>query len=304
MSVSALVIGYGSIGQRHVKILNSLDLVSNVNILTSQKNLPFDSIESLDEIRLLNPDYIVISTPTAKHIEQLSYIEKNFQEKKVLVEKPLFEKSYSFLPKKNSVWVAYCFRFHPIIELIKNKIKGRKIWNINVFCGSFLPNWRPNRDYKDSYSASKKLGGGVLLDLSHELDYLLWLLGSLNLDYTVSDKISNLEIETDDILVLNGHTDRNTLVQLQLNYFTMIPRREIIIDGDGLSIQADIISGKAIIIDHNKEKKYDFSKLNYDDMYIKQHEAIIYNNYENLCSYNEGSDIMKVIDKVRNFDKK
>ncbi len=304
MSVSALVIGYGSIGQRHVKILNSLDLVSNVNILTSQKNLPFDSIELLDEIKSLNPDYIVISTPTAKHIEQLSYIEKNFQEKKVLVEKPLFEKSYSFLPKKNSVWVAYCFRFHPIIELIKKKIKGRKIWNINVFCGSFLPNWRPNRDYKDSYSASKKLGGGVLLDLSHELDYLHWFLGSLNLDYVVNDKISNLKIETDDHLILNAHSDKNTRVQLHLNYFTMIPRREIIIDGDGLSIQADIISGNAIIIDHNKEKKYDFSKMNYDDMYIKQHEAIIYNNYENLCSYNEGSSIMKVIDKVRNFDKK
>jgi CMP-N,N'-diacetyllegionaminic acid synthase len=84
---------------------------------------------------------------------------------------------------------------------------NEKILNINIFCGSNLPDWKKT-DYSKSYSASKKLGGGVLLDLSHEIDYLHWIFGDLNILYSYNKKISNLDIDCDDFLSLNAQTKK------------------------------------------------------------------------------------------------
>ena len=78
------------------------------------------------------------------------------------------------------------------------KIRYKKIWSVNIFCGAYLPCWINNIHYSKSSSAKKKLGGGVLLDLSHELDYIQWLFGKMEIEYCKSKKLSNLNIETDD----------------------------------------------------------------------------------------------------------
>ena len=118
-------------------------------------------------------------------------------------------KSNKFNIKKNTFYVGYNLRFNPIINFLKKKIKSKKIWNVNLFCGSYLPGWRSNIDYKKSSSAKKGLGGGVLLDLSHELDYLQWLFGNITIQYCKSKKLSNLNINTDDFLNLVGKTKKH-----------------------------------------------------------------------------------------------
>ena len=80
-------------------------------------------------------------------------------------------------------------------NFLKRKIRLKKIWNVNIFCGSYLPNWRSNIDYRKSASAKKHLGGGVLLDLSHELDYVQWLFGKIVIEHCKSKKLSNLNIK-------------------------------------------------------------------------------------------------------------
>jgi len=302
LNISALVIGYGSIGSRHARILKDMDIVDNVTILSSQKNLPFVTIHALDEIIEIDPDYIVIASNTALHFKHLSYLEENFENKNILVEKPLFDTAYEFSPVRNSVWVAYVLRFHPVLKLIKKKISQKKLWNINVFCGSYLPEWRSGRDYRETSSAMKESGGGVLLDLSHELDYVQWLIGPLKVDYVFNNKISSLEIETDDFLTMNGHTDHGVLVHISLNYFTRKPIRQIIIDGENISIQADLVSNQAVVHEDGKVREYSWKEVEMDQIYREEHEAVISARNNLACTYAQGFETMDLIDRIKGFN--
>ena len=302
MSLSALVIGYGSIGKRHADILNSIDTVSNVIILSSQFDLPYETITSLKEIPKLRPDYIVIASSTALHYKQLAFLEENLIGKKIMIEKPLFDSFGEIEIKNNQVFVGYNLRFHPLIQLIKEKITDKYLWNIQVFCGSYLPDWRPGRDYRTTASAKKETGGGVLLDLSHELDYIQWLAGTIDLKYVVNNKVSNLEIETDDFLLLTGKSENGANVHISLNYFTRKPMRQIIIDGEGISIQADLIANTLSLREHNDPLEFSWPDLERNDTYLAQHQAIINGNFSSVCTYKEGQEIMRLMDNIKSFN--
>lgn len=300
MNRQILISGYGSIGRKHASVLSNLSNKKNITILTNQKLSNFRTIRSMREIKTVNPDYIVICNPTSDHINKVKYIEKNFKNKIILVEKPLFMKSNKFNIKKNTFYVGYNLRFNPIINFLKKKIKSKKIWNVNLFCGSYLPGWRSNIDYKKSSSAKKGLGGGVLLDLSHELDYLQWLFGNITIQYCKSKKLSNLNINTDDFLNLVGKTKKALSFQLTLNYFTKNPTRQIYIDGKDISIQADLIKKKVICYEGNKKRIYNFTRSKKDYEYKAQHLAILSNKFkEKLCTLKEGKQIVYLINKIR-----
>ena len=160
-----MIIGYGSIGKRHASILSKFPNIREIIILSKQKNLPYKTIIKIEDAKKYSPDYFIISSSTSKHYDQLSYIEDNFNNKLILVEKPLFHKYFRKNIKNNKVFIGYNLRFHPIIKLIKQSTNQRKLLNINVIYGSYLPNWRNNIDYRNSSSASKIDSGGVLLDL-------------------------------------------------------------------------------------------------------------------------------------------
>ena len=119
MTCSALVIGYGSIGKRHANILNEMNEINNVSVLSNQRDLPFDTITSLEKIPNLKPDYVIIASNTSLHFEQLCFLNKILMEKKILVEKPLFDRFQDFVIKNNQVFVGYNLRFHPIMKKIK-----------------------------------------------------------------------------------------------------------------------------------------------------------------------------------------
>ena len=93
MLKKVLIIGFGSIGRRHAKILKKNPNIKKIFVLTNQNCTSYVKIKSLREINKINPDYIIISSETSKHFKQLSYLEKNFKNKIILVEKPLFEKN-------------------------------------------------------------------------------------------------------------------------------------------------------------------------------------------------------------------
>jgi|TARA_Y100000031_G_scaffold141620_1_gene170332 CMP-N,N'-diacetyllegionaminic acid synthase len=300
MNKQILISGYGSIGRKHASILSRLFNKKNIIILTSQKLSNFRTIKSVREIRGINPHYIVICNPTSDHVNKIKYIESNFKNKVVLVEKPLFSKFNKFNIKKNKFYVGYNLRFNPIINFLKKKIRSKKIWNVNLFCGSYLPHWRNNIDYRKSSSAKKKLGGGVLLDLSHELDYLQWLFGNIEIQYCKSKKLSNLNIETDDFLNLAGKTKKALSFQLTLNYFTRQPTRQIFIDGKNISMQADLIKKQVIYYEGKKRRIYNFANSNSDFEYKAQHLAILSNKFkEKLCTFKEGKQIVYLINKIR-----
>jgi predicted dehydrogenase len=299
MSLTTLVIGYGSIGKRHVDMLSKIDSVNDVVVLSHQSDLPYETLTSLNGIPDLNPDYIVIASHTALHHEQLTFLEENLLGKKILVEKPLFDSSKDLRVKNNHVFVGYNLRFHPLLQRIKKIISGKNLWNIQVFCGSYLPDWRFGRDYRQTSSAKKETGGGVLLDLSHELDYVQWLAGTISLEYVKSEKVSDLEIETDDLLLLSGKTVSDAHVHICLNYFSRRPTRQILIDGEGFSIQADLISNYLSVHELNEQTEFSCSEVQRNDSYLAQHNAVFGGDLSNICSYREGLETMRLIDRIR-----
>lgn len=305
MNRSVLISGYGSIGRRHASILSKIVDKKNITILTQQKLSNFRTIKKLKALNEIDPHYIVISNPTSDHINKVRFIEKNFKNKLVLIEKPLFSKSNEVKIKKNKYYVGYHLRFNPIINFLKKKIKSKKIWSVNIFCGSYLPSWRNNIHYSKSSSAKKKLGGGVLLDLSHELDYIQWLFGKMEIEYCKSKKLSNLNIETDDFLNLSAKTKKVPSIQITLNYFTRKRTRQIFIDGKNISLQADLIRKNVVYYNGSKKKIYNFKNFDKNFDYKKQHLAILKKKFtDKLCTFKEGKQLVYLVNKIRSQSKK
>lgn len=185
------IIGLGSIAKRHAKNISSIyknARVFGVSSSGSSNNIPenIEKIININELISRKPEFVIIASPAPFHGEYIKILlENNIP---ILVEKPLahdvnacqrIEAICSRFPS-SSVAVGYCLRFLPAAILVKEILeKGLlgKLYNVNSVVGQFLPNWRNDRNYKDSVSANKSLGGGALLELSHELDYLHWFFG-------------------------------------------------------------------------------------------------------------------------------
>ncbi len=301
MSLSALVIGFGSIGKRHAEIMNAMDEVAHLSVLSSQSGLPYDTLSSLEDIPRLNPDYVVIASPTNRHYPELKFLEEHLKGKKILVEKPLFESMVDFKALNNEVYVGYNLRFHPLINKIRALCRGRKLWSMHVFCGSYLPDWRPGRDYRLTSSAQKDSGGGVLLDLSHELDCVQWLAGPLKVDHAMTEKVSDLEIDSDDLLLLSGQTKNGVHVHISLNYFTRKPIRHIFMDGEGISIQGDLIANSLSATVEGKKSDFSWLALDRNETYRAMHHAVLEGDFSNICNYDQGLQTMVLIERIRSW---
>ncbi len=290
--MNCLIIGFGSIGRRHAGILK--DLGFEVSIVSQRDDIKdyrcFNSIEKA--FLFVTPDYVVISNRTSDHEKVLSeLISLGFNEK-LLIEKPVFQKEHSNLRfDHHNTYIAYNLRFHPIIQDIQKYVKDKRIISMHVYCGQYLPNWRSGSDYKKSYSSSKSQGGGVLRDLSHELDYINWLTDGWQSVTAVGGKFSDLKINSDDTYCILLEMNKCPAVSLQINYVDKKARREIIINTEESSLKADLINNY-IRIDSNEKKEY---LINKNLTYINQHKAVINGENEHLCSYSEGLDVLRLI---------
>jgi len=300
--VKVLIIGFGSIGKRHFEILNGLDIILRVDVVTKQDihNKSGFVYKELSLVKdLMRYDYFIIATETFKHYQQLEYISSIVHGKKILVEKPLFDKNYKNIESANYVFVAYNLRFHPVLESIKKIIEKESVYYVNVISGQYLPSWRLGQDYRKSYSADIEKGGGVLRDLSHELDYLIWLFGDINKINSINTRISDLEISSDDIFTAIGVTESKVIVNVTVDYISKIPLRNLVIHTKDITIMADIVNSKIIINDKNSnEKVLNIEKEDSNYSYTKMHEAIINNKSESVCSYAEGRNIVDIIDGI------
>ena len=296
----ALIIGFGSIGRKHAQILGDLLGKNNVFVLTKQNRIEFNSIDSFDTLHSIDPDYVVVASETSLHQQHVLNLERICREKVVLIEKPLFDKNIKENLANNHYLVAYNLRFHPLINLLKDKINDEKIISAKAVCHSFLPNWRKNIEYQESASASKSKGGGVLLDLSHEIDYMQYILGDLSVSYAINKKVSDLEIDTDDYLLISGELNKGGLFNIEVSYFSKNERRKIFIEIPNISIELDIMNSQMkIVTDHEveiiQEKKYHL-----EETYVDQHKAILSGDFSNNCTLSEGLKTMEIITGIQN----
>lgn len=187
MRMKVLVVGLGSIARKHISALREIDPEARIYALRSQANAGrekditnlYDTADIPADI-----DFAIISNPTSCHARTIDSLkELNVP---LLIEKPVFgsadhDKLVEEVRKSGILtYVACNLRFLDCIVFLKNYLRsnsGRRINEVNVYCGSYLPEWRPGTDFKKCYSAIPELGGGVHIDLIHEIDYVRWLFG-------------------------------------------------------------------------------------------------------------------------------
>ena len=244
-------------------------------------------------------DYYIIASETSKHYEQLKFLDLRVKNKKIFCEKPLFDTKQGLEIVQNSVFVGYVLRFHPLLEKLKELIVEEKVININIKCGQYLPSWRPSVDYRKSYSAFKNQGGGVLLDLSHEIDYLQWLFGKVKELKSYQVKISDLEIDSDDFTTFIGKTVTGTMVNLSIDYISKITHRVMMVDTVNFSYRLDFIANKLIGIDKNGEQTiFESEKLERNDMFRWMHGSILEEKNQN-CTLSEAQEVMNTIHLIQ-----
>ena len=296
-----LIIGYGSIGRRHHKILSKFKGVEIIKIITKSSIIKKLKIEfKKKEIQNYDPDYIVICSETNLHFKHLNLINSSLKNKIILVEKPIFSNLKKNIKDiNNQIYVGYNLRFHPLLKYLKKYLSqsNDKLLSVNIYAGSYLPDWRKNTNYVKSYSASKRKGGGVELDLSHEIDYVSWLFGKFNILEIINSKISSLKISSNDHLTLLANFSKKSFLNISLNYYTKIPYRKMIIDYDQKTIHLDLIENK-LNISHINPKKNIFKKIinfNRNDTYLDQHLSIFNQNFTNVCSMNEAINYLRLL---------
>jgi predicted dehydrogenase len=293
-----LIFGYGSIGIKHNKFLKKLYPKKEIFIYSKRKIKVRNHIKTLKDILLIKPNYVFVCSNTKNHFKDLMFFEKNFKNINILVEKPLFEMIYNYKFKNNKIFVGYNLRFDPIIQFIKKKIKNKKIWTANIICGSYLPDWRKNIKYYKSYSAKKNQGGGVVLDLSHEFDYATWLFGKLKKRFSLIDKVSNLRIDSEDYCNFFGSAKKCKHININLDYFTRIPCRNISLNGKDFFLRADLLKKEIVFLENNKKNILKFKNSNFESSYLKQIKNFL-NGAANLCSYRDGFKILETVNQVK-----
>ena len=294
-SIKALVIGYGSIGQRHARVL--MELGCRVAVM-SRRSIAFEPSysELSDALSAWQPGYVVIANRTSEHFQTVEALAQYGFRNCVLIEKPIFDRSFE-MPKQSFSHIAagYNLRCHPLLRRLKSFLEdAANILTANVYVGSYLPHWRPDTDYRQSYSAKGEEGGGVLRDLSHELDYVFWLFGNWQRLTAHGGHFSQLEIDTEDAFCLIMETEFCPLVSIHMSYLDRVPRREIIVNTDRHTCWIDLIKNK-ITFDGNEE----FVTVARDDTYRAEHQAMVKGDMEGLCSVEEAMDTLITIETAK-----
>jgi predicted dehydrogenase len=288
---NALVVGAGSIGLRHAIVLKSLGLsVAQVTQRTDFDGKVFRTIaQAMNEIDF---DYVVIANETNKHesaLEQLVGFSGI-----ILVEKP-FSVSAATLSKfqQDQVFVAFNLRFHPVLLWLKEQLRGQKVLSVECYVGQHLASWRPGRAVEDQYSALAASGGGVLRDLSHELDYLTWLFGDWSRVAALGGRIGTITVDSDDSWSLISEFKDVRQVSVQLNYFDKKTRRQVIVNTDSDTYSVDLVNFKATI----GGADLDIAGAT-ADTYVSMHEAVMSGNTASLCSSIAGRKVDLFIDAI------
>lgn len=290
--MKTLVIGFGSIGQLHARILGELGC--DVAVM-SRRTVDFPRTYTEVETALIDwkPGYIVIAHRTSEHLDTLQTLTRLGFRGRVLVEKPLFDRwrappNHAFARAA----VGYNLRFHPLITHLHKFLKGQvPILAAHVYVGQYLPQWRSGGDYRQSYSAHRREGGGVLRDLSHELDYVLWLFGPWLRLTALGGHFSPLEIDSDDVFSLLLATKLCPVISAQMNYLDRKQRREILVHTGDHSVWVDLSRGIYEIDGHN-----DTVTLERDATYREEHRAMLDGDPSTLCSFEEALEVMSTIE--------
>lgn len=293
--MKALFVGLGSIGKRHLKDFYNECIKRKIDpeihalrrSITDLGELNSLVAKQITQVTDADYDVVFITNPTNLHIEAL----RQYKEigKFYFVEKPIFERPIYSLSELNlneaNTYVAAPMRHTFVYKTLKQVVNQHKVFSSRIICSSYLPEWRPGIDYRKNYSALRDMGGGVTLDLIHEIDYITDLFGYPEKSYNFRGKYSNLEITSDDLSIYIMKFT-NLLCEVHLDYFGRVYRRTCEVFTENGSYIADfhketVTEPNGNIIDCHKMQNEEFiSEMQYFVDFVMG-SGVVFNSPQN-----------------------
>ncbi len=310
-TLSFLIVGLGSVGRRHLDNLRDLG-IDDISVYRSgngDDNVALTSDlrveKDLDEALACRPDAVVVANPTAHHLPAaLAAAEAGCH---LFIEKPVSHElegidalSRTVALNDLVVLVGYQFRFHPCLKKIRFWIDSGAIGKpllADAHWGEYLPAWQPWRDYRTSYSARRSLGGGVVLTLSHPVDYLRWLLGEV---VSVSAEVecqSGLDIDVEDTACVNLRFANGAIGNVSLDYVQRPASHSLRIVGREGVIQWDNQSGIARLDAERGEQCLPPVSFERNTMFVSEMRhflGCISGREESICNIEDGAQTLRI----------
>jgi len=253
-----LIAGLGSIGRRHFRNLISLGERDIVLLRTRKATLPDDELAGFpvetyleEALKRHKPDAAIVANPTSLHLDvAISAAEAGCH---ILLEKPVSNSlerldvlQQAAQKSGSKILVGFQFRYHPTInkarEIIASGALG-KILTVHAHWGEYLPQWHPWEDYRQSYAARADLGGGVIVTLTHPLDYLRYLLGDVESLWSFNGHISPLDVDVEDAAEIGLKFASGAVGGVHVNYFQRPPVHRLEIVGTNGTLRWDNADG-------------------------------------------------------------
>jgi predicted dehydrogenase len=310
---SVLVAGAGSIGRRHLANLQKLGcrrlaaadpdagrLQSAVDQISVESFPDFD--EALSNFK---PDVVFVCTPPFLHVEQALRALGSGAD--VFIEKPLSnhlegvrELKAEAGKHRRVVQVGYNLRFNPGIRMLKQFVEegvaGRILW-ARAEVAQYLPDWRPLQDYRQSYTARHELGGGIILDASHEIDYLLWLLGPPRELTCMAGRVSGLEVNVEDCATILLRLRSGAQADVHMDFAQRTTSRSCVLAGECARLEWEHAQNQVRIIRPEKEPEIIKYEAETNQMYVAEVEeffSCVHRRATENCSLNEAELTLQV----------
>ena len=309
-----LIAGLGSIGRRHLRnllILGERDII----LYRTHKGMPLDDDHSEFQVETdlmtaldHDPNAVIVSNPTSLHLEVAIAAARRGCD--LLLEKPIShnlegvnELTSIVRANKVKVLVGYQYRFHPslqkINELLKTEAIGRPL-SARSHWGEYLPNWHPWEDYRKGYSARADLGGGVILTLSHPLDYLHWLFGEVKEVWASSGSYGDLELDVEDTAEISLLFSKGMIGSVHLDYNQQPPNHHLEVIGTDGTIQWNNSDGTVrwYQSDNNEWQTWSTSqKFERNEMFLAQMRhflGVVRGEITPVCSLDDGIQALQI----------
>ncbi len=249
-----LIAGLGSIGRRHLRALRSIGQDDLLLLRTSSEALPeapdLPVYTDIESALAQDPDLMIVANPAPFHIQ--TALRAATAGVHLFIEKPLsntWEKVTELAEVVRNrglvAAVGFDLRFDEGLkrahDLLEQGYIGR-VLSVHAEVGQYLPDWRPGTDYRGTVTARSELGGGVILELCHELDYVDWLAGPVEETACVAQKVSDLEMDSEDVAEIVGRSARGCLISIHLDCVQLAPVRRCKLIGSKGTIVIDFLN--------------------------------------------------------------
>ncbi|MGO2337392.1 Gfo/Idh/MocA family protein [Providencia heimbachae] len=312
------VVGLGNIATRHRRNLKHLFPNSTLYAMSASgreiDEIVSDAdacVSSIDELINLQLQLVIIASPAPFHAQHaIPLIEAKIP---VLIEKPVATTLSDARAIKQAakhyqtpVAIGYCLRYlsssQKINEIIESKIIGQ-LQHATIEIGQYLPDWRPSKDYRECVSANASLGGGALLELSHELDYTYWLLGPLTLQHAILRSSDELNLDIEDNVDILATTIDNAIVHIHLDFLQRKAYRQCRFIGSQGTLEWNLINNEIrFISSHNTRVLYSAPEWDKNQMYLEMIADFIekINNKENKSiTIDEAINTLSLIEQIK-----